>query len=134
MGEVIEANKSFFRKKTQLKKIPSSLKISSLLDELEEEMKPENKSYENRIHTQIIDLIKDKCNLKVQKTSKNVLFDQEGCSKIIFIPSKKIVLHLIFNKTRQPTNIKDKFDHYYLDLTEFPKIQNIENHVLDYIK
>lgn len=134
MGEIIEADKSFFKKQAQQKKIPSSLKISSLLDELEEEMKPDNRSYENKIHQQIIDLIKNKFNLKVQKTSRSILFDQEGPKKIIFIPNKKIVLHLIFNKTRQPTNIKDKFDHYYLDLTDFPKIQSIENNVLDYVK
>jgi hypothetical protein len=134
MGEIIEADKSFFKKQAQQKKIPSSLKISSLLDELEEEMKPDNKNYEKKIHQQIIDLIKSNFNLKVQKTSKSILFDQEGPKKIIFIPNKKIVLHLIFNKTRQPTNIKDKFDHYYLDLTDFPKIQSIENDVLDYVK
>lgn len=134
MGEIIEADKSFFKKQAQQKKIPSSLKISSLLDELEEEMKPDNKNYEKKIHQQIIDLIKNNFNLKVQKTSKSILFDQEGPKKIIFIPNKKIVLHLIFNKTRQPTNIKDKFDHYYLDLTDFPKIQSIENDVLDYVK
>jgi elongation factor P hydroxylase len=39
------------------------------LDELEEEMKPDNKSYEKKIHQQIIDLIKNNFNLKVQKTS-----------------------------------------------------------------
>ena len=64
MGEIIEADKSFFKKQAQQKKIPSSLKISSLLDELEEEMKPDNKSYEKKIHQQIIDLIKNNFNLK----------------------------------------------------------------------
>ena len=43
-------------------------------------------------------------------------------------------LYDIFNKTQKPTNVKDKFDHYYLDLTELPEIHTIEKDVLDYIK
>ncbi|MBF7694211.1 hypothetical protein [Acinetobacter pollinis] len=134
MGEIIKADKSFFKKQANLKKAPLSLEMSSLLDELQEEMKPEDKTYENKIQKQIIELIKKNYGFKIQKTSKNILFEQEGTKSLIFIPSKKVVIHLIFNKTQKPTNIKDKFDHYYLDLTKFPEIHTIEEDVLNYIK
>lgn len=134
MGEIIKADKSFFKKKANLKKVPLSLEIPSLLNELQEEMKPANKAYENTIKKQIIELIKKNYGLKIQKTSKEIIFEQEGTKSVIFIPSKKIVIHLIFNKTQKPTNVKDKFDHYYLDLTELPEIHTIEKDVLDYIK
>ena len=72
MGEIIKADKSFFKKKANLKKVPLSLEIPSLLNELQEEMKPANKAYENTIKKQIIELIKKNYDLKIQSNTSMI--------------------------------------------------------------
>jgi len=134
MGDIIEVDKKFFKKKAQQKKLEELCAFSSITEELQHYVKPKNTKYESEIYKQVFDFISNDLKIRTLKSSKNIIFQQEGVKKILFLPNKKLVIHFIFNKIKTPKNIQDEFQHSYLILTEQPKIKDIKNQILGLIE
>lgn len=133
MSNIINTTKEIFRKKAAQKKNSNLGNFSSITEELTHYITPSNVKYEKEIYKQVKDLLSKKLGIKTYTTSKKVVFNQEGTKFFLFLPDKKIVIHFIFNELKTPTEIQDEWNHQLLVLTKQPKIQNIENQLIDLI-
>lgn len=133
MSNIINTTKEIFRKKSAQKKNNNLGKFSSITEELTHYITPSNVKYEKEIYKQVNEFLSKKLGIKTYQTSKKVVFNQEGTKIFLFLPDKKIVIHFIFNELKTPTEIQDEWNHHLLVLTKQPKIQNIENRLIDLI-